>query len=177
MKTITTLSLVGALAIAGPALAQGPSGAAAVPSAQKQCRTERSGMGTTLFRSTYGTNANDANAFGKCVSARNRATAAAVAQARANAAEQCRSARAADAATFAQRWGGRPNAFGKCVSETARTLAAARVKRQVKADVNAAKSCRAARKADPATFAEQYGTNANAFGKCVSRTAKAGSTA
>jgi hypothetical protein len=36
---------------------------------------------------------------------------------------------------------------------------------------NAAQACKAERKADPAAFAEQYGTNANkknAYGKCVS---------
>jgi hypothetical protein len=56
---------------------------------------------------------------------------------------------------------------------TAKELAAAKVKSEVKADVNAAESCRAARKADADAFAEKYGSKRNAFGKCVSRTAKA----
>ena len=41
--------------------------------------------------------------------------------------------------------------------------------------MNAAKTCKAERTADPAAFREKYGTNKNkrnAFGKCVSKTAK-----
>ena len=36
--------------------------------AQKQCRAERTAMGTQVFKDTYGTNKNKSNAFGKCVS-------------------------------------------------------------------------------------------------------------
>jgi hypothetical protein len=39
-----------------------------VVSAAQQCKAERRAMGTTVFRTTYGKNANDRNAFGKCVS-------------------------------------------------------------------------------------------------------------
>jgi hypothetical protein len=77
----------------------------------------------------------------------------------------------------------RRNAFGKCVSKRAQATAEAKraaksakqaaktVAAQVAADVNAAKTCKAERDADPAAFAEKYGTNhnkRNAFGKCVS---------
>jgi hypothetical protein len=37
--------------------------------AAKQCKTERSELGPAEFRAKYGKNANDRNAFGKCVSA------------------------------------------------------------------------------------------------------------
>jgi len=40
------------------------------------------------------------------------------------------------------------------------------------ADKNAAKKCKALRKNDPAGFAALYGTRPNAYGKCVSATAK-----
>jgi len=40
------------------------------------------------------------------------------------------------------------------------------------ADKNAAKKCKAMRKNDPAGFAALYGTRPNAYGKCVSATAK-----
>jgi len=66
----------------------------------------------------------------------------------------------------------RSNAFGKCVSRQVRTEKAAK---QEAAD-NAPAKCRAERDRDPAAFAEKYGTSRgdkNAFGKCVSATAKA----
>ena len=39
-----------------------------VVKAAKTCKAERKSMGATLFKSTYGTNADKSNAFGKCVS-------------------------------------------------------------------------------------------------------------
>ena len=36
--------------------------------AEKKCKAERESMGVEKFKETYGTNANKANAFGKCVS-------------------------------------------------------------------------------------------------------------
>jgi hypothetical protein len=36
--------------------------------AEKKCKAERENMGVEKFKETYGTNANKANAFGKCVS-------------------------------------------------------------------------------------------------------------
>ena len=38
---------------------------------------------------------------------------------------------------------------------------------------NAAKECKAARKDDPVAFAEAWGEGKNAYGKCVSATARA----
>ena len=52
-----------------------------------------------------------------------------------------------------------------CVSSTAKAATHA----QGQAVVNAARSCRAEQKADPAGFKTKYGT----FGKCVSTKAKA----
>jgi hypothetical protein len=77
--------------------------------------------------------------------------------------------------TFAQFYGtnknGR-NAFGNCVSQKAKAAGQA----QNQATINAARTCRAEQKLDPAAFKTKYGTNANksnAFGKCVSQKAKA----
>jgi hypothetical protein len=42
--------------------------------------------------------------------------------------------------------------------------------------INAARTCRAEQKPDPVAFKNKWGTNtnkSNAFGKCVSKTAKA----
>ncbi len=61
--------------------------------------------------------------------------------------------------------------FGRCVSKMASLSAAQR-----QATLNAARTCRAEQRADPAAFTAKYGSNtneANAFGKCVSRTVKA----
>jgi hypothetical protein len=43
--------------------------------------------------------------------------------------------------------------------------------------VNAAQTCKQLRKDDKDAFEEQYGTKRNAFGKCVSATAKSGEDA
>jgi hypothetical protein len=43
--------------------------------AARECKQERSDMGAAEFRSTYGKNANDRNAFGKCVSQHAKASA------------------------------------------------------------------------------------------------------
>jgi hypothetical protein len=179
MKTLTTLTLLGVLALSAPALATSHAPVAGAPSAQKQCRTERSAMGVELFRQTYGTNANRHNAFGKCVSKRASATEDAAAAAKQNASQECNAEESADPAAFAQKYGtgnNGANAHGKCVSQKAKAKTGATVADQVDADVNAAKTCKAERKADPQAFKDKYGTNKNkrnAFGKCVAKTAKA----
>jgi hypothetical protein len=61
--------------------------------------------------------------------------------------------------------------FGRCVSRMASLPAL-----QQQATLNSAQKCRAEQRANPAAFTAKYGSNtnkANAFGKCVSRTAKA----
>jgi hypothetical protein len=181
MKTLTTLTLIGTVALSATAFADGStsSSSSSVPSAEKQCRTERSEMGVDVFRQTYGTNKNKRNAFGKCVSKRARATTDAATEAKQNASKECTAEETADPAAFAAKYGTGnhgANAHGKCVSQKARSETASTVRHEVKADVNAAKTCKAERKADPAAFADKYGTNKNkrnAFGKCVSTQAKA----
>jgi hypothetical protein len=181
MKILTTLSLIGALALSTTAFADdSPSSPApSSPSAAQQCRTERSAMGVELFRQAYGTNKNKHNAFGKCVSKRERATTDAATEAKQNASKECTTEETADPAAFKAKYGtGKhgANAHGKCVSQKAKSQTAKAVHEEVKADVSAAKACRTERKADPTAFREKYGKNKNkrnAFGKCVSTQAKA----
>ena len=173
MKTLTTLSLIGAFALSSTAFADDstPSPAPTTPSASKQCRTERSAMGLELFRMTYGTNKTKRNAFGKCVSKRTHATTEAAKQAKQNASKDCTAEETADPAAFTAKYGtGKhgANAHGKCVSQKAKFEAGKSRDDEVKADVNAAKACKTERKADPAAFAAKYGTSKtkrNAFGK------------
>ena len=181
MKTLTALSLTGALALSSTAFADDstPSPAPTTPSASKQCRTERSAMGIELFRQTYGTNKTKRNAFGKCVSKRTHATTEAAREAKQNASKDCTAEKTADPAAFTAKYGtGKhgANAHGKCVSQKAKSETAKTVDDEVKADVNAAKACKTERKSDPAAFRAKYGTSKNkrnAFGKCVSKQAKA----
>jgi len=95
-----------------------------------------------------------------------------------NAARECKAERGSTAATreaFRVKYGTNKNgknAFGKCVSRRSKAEEAQREA----AAKNAAKECKAERAADPQAFAEKYGTNKNkrnAYGKCVSTTAKA----
>jgi hypothetical protein len=180
MRLTTTLAAVGALALAVPALAEDTQPTSTgTPSAQQQCRTERTQMGTATFRQTYGTNANRSNAFGKCVSKRAAATDANAEEAHTNASQACRAEQAADAAAFNTKYGtngNARNAFGKCVSQKAKAETAETTKQDVANDVSAAKACRTERNADREAFTKKYGTNRNgrnAFGKCVSQKAKA----
>ena len=181
MKTLTTLTVLAVLALGAPALADTTTTPATgtTPSAEQQCRTERTGMGVELFRLAYGTNHNKRNAFGKCVSKRAKATEVASTEAKQNASQECKAEETADPAAFTAKYGtGKhgANAHGKCVSQKARAKTAKAVKDEVTADTKAAKTCKAERKADAQAFADKYGTNQNkrnAFGKCVSKTAKA----
>ena len=175
---MSTLAATGLLALAVPVLADDTT-PSQTPTAEQQCRTERTQMGTTTFRQTYGTNHNRSNAFGKCVSKRTTATENNAAEAHTNASQQCRTEQTADPAAFQTKYGTNGNgnnAFGKCVSTKAKTLTNEATKEDVAADVSAAKACRTERTADPAAFKAKYGTNhnkSNAFGKCVSAKAKA----
>ena len=72
------LSLSVSAALAAPPADKGkpasPGQSAAAPgqsgekNAAKKCKAERTKLGVQAFRDEYGTNANKANAFGKCVS-------------------------------------------------------------------------------------------------------------
>jgi hypothetical protein len=137
------------------------------------CREERSAMGTSTFKETYGTNHNRSNAFGKCVAKRARAEDQSTTSARTD----CRDERSSiGAEAFAEKYGtnkNKRNAFGKCVS----SKASADRSEQTDQDVQAAQACRTERSTlgDDA-FRAKYGTNhngRNAFGKCVSKLAQA----
>jgi hypothetical protein len=91
-------------------------------------------------------------------------------------AHQCRAERTANAMGFKEKYGtnkNKSNAFGKCVSQKAKEHEDGDDNDGDNRD-NAADLCRAERSKDAAAFKETYGTNnnkANAFGKCVSKTA------
>lgn len=135
------------------------------------------------FTQFYGTGKNDRNAFGKCVLAVAKANSQAEQQGRLNPARTCRALRTQlTASVFDQTYGKNTNdrnAFGKCVSMNA--------KAQAQNEVSASSTCKAGQ-SDPnfatshggQTFDQTYGTNgdqSNAFGNCVSSTAKAASIA
>jgi hypothetical protein len=155
---------------------------AATPSpnslASETCKQLQKSMGAN-FALTYGTNASRSNAFGQCVV---KNTAAATQQL-SNAAKTCKAEQADP--NFAASHGGKTfvqfytgtngkgaavekNAYGKCVSAHARAAAAA----HVKALTTAARTCKADRKADAAAFAAKYGSDRNAFGRCVAAKSK-----
>jgi hypothetical protein len=179
-------------AIATLTLLAVPAGAVANPSpddrsnAAQECRAERGDSAATreAFRAKYGTNKNKSNAFGKCVSRRAHDEEQEAASAHANASKQCKAeAEQIGADAFAAKYGsgkkGR-NAHGKCVSAKAKELEAAadaEDREEIAERKDAAKGCVAEREEIGAeAFAEKHGTNenkSNAFGKCVSKTAKA----
>ncbi|MBI5103640.1 MAG: hypothetical protein HZB46_01370 [Solirubrobacterales bacterium] len=158
--------------------------------AAQECRTER---GTTdasreAFAAKYGTNHNKRNAFGKCVTRKAADEAKESEQARTGAAKACDDERGTtpeSQAAFAEKYGtnkNKKNAYGKCVSQKSKELeqaADAEDKAQAMARRSAARQCddeRGETTASRAAFREKYGTGktkANAFGKCVSKLAKA----
>src|SRR3569833_1806328 len=124
MKITLMLGVAGALAVAVPALAD-DSTVPTIPSAQQQCRTKQNQMGQTAFKALYGTNANKAIAFGKCVSKRAAATERAATVAKSNASKQCTAEEQADSAAFTQKYGSGKHgahAHGKCVTGKAKAL-------------------------------------------------------
>lgn len=151
--------------------------------AARECRELR---GTTdasreAFALQHGTNRNRSNAFGKCVSSRSRDEHAERDSAAKNAAQTCKEQRGTTQASrdaFRQQWGGGANAFGKCVSSTARQSKAeddAKDRENTQRRKNAAKTCdeeRGETAASRAAFRTRWGGGNNAFGKCVSRTAR-----
>ncbi|MEN3342548.1 MAG: hypothetical protein V7644_1952 [Actinomycetota bacterium] len=136
----------------------------------RTCRAARTTIGAAAFGMLYGKNANDRNAFGKCVSSVAHLQASTVQ----SAAGACRAeqANAGFAAahgdkTFDAFYGtnaDRSNAFGKCVSQKAHAAATARQQ----AITAAATACRAEQVAGATAFTQKYGT----FGRCVSLKAR-----
>ena len=141
-----TLSVPAALAVPPadkgkpekPGKSQSAPGQSAEKNAAKACKAERGTTAQTMaaFKAKYGTNANKANAFGKCVS-------------------------------------------GKAKKAKEQKTKEPEAEEQEEASENAAKKCKAERGTTAQTieaFKQKYGTNknkANAFGKCVSKLAKA----
>ncbi len=172
-----------AVALTIPGIALAEDSPTSKESASAACRTELAATGKTAFRLAWGTNHNRANAMGKCVSKRADTESAN----RSSASSTCKTQRddpswlSSDGQTFADEYGtnkNKSNAFGKCVSRTAKALSTQQTEDRVSASdtCKAQKADAAWRSADGQTFADEYGTNANkrnAFGKCVSRTAKA----
>ncbi len=189
----TSLSLLGALAaLAVPAVAQaaGSPTAGDRQNASAECRTERGATAATreVFAARYGTNHSRSNAFGKCVSAKARQEVKEREDAQTNGSRACRTERGTTAETkaaFDQKYGtnkNKRNAFGKCVSQAARAAKAAADAADMDAAADrkrAAKQCaqeRGTTSASKEAFAAKYGTKANrrnAFGKCVSKAARA----
>jgi hypothetical protein len=138
--------------------------------------------GGKTFDQYYGSGKKDRNAFANCVSIVAKANRQAEQQGRMNPARTCRAVRTRlTAALFDMSYGKNKNdrnAFGKCVSATADL--------QAGNELSASATC-GTQQSDPnfagthggQTFYQHYGTNAdrsNAFGKCVSGTAKTAST-
>jgi hypothetical protein len=185
MKKLLTLACTAA-ALAAPALASGSTDPATnAAKFCKQLQTASGGKHSQTFASAVRTmfpnasNVTANNAYGKCVSSKTREnrteTSQAAQQSQTNAARTCKQQRSSDPAGFATQWGTKKNAYGKCVSATARKQqqqAAQQQQTQDQNTVNAARTCKAQRKNDAAGFATQWGTKKNAFGKCVSTTAK-----
>ena len=153
--------------------------------AAQQCRAEQADAtfaashdGKT-FEQYYGTNGDLSNAFGNCVSLKRATTNTETQQELLNPAQWCRAQRdSMGDKAFTELYGtntNKRNAFGKCVSKAAHTMH--------QNFVNASDQCRAeqgdlgfAATHGGKTFTQYYGTNengSNAFGKCVSRKAKA----
>jgi hypothetical protein len=145
-------------------------GPTAADLARDACKTEKHGMGTKVFKLTYAAKSTS-QAMAACV-AKAKPAAAAEKQ---NAAQECKAERDVDPAAFAEKYGtnkNKKNALGKCVSGKAQDA----TDEEAEDRVDAAKTCKAERDADSAAFTAKYGTNKNkknAFGKCVSATAKA----
>ena len=162
------LILGAALALVLPGVAAAaPSEPTAADLARAACKTEKHDMGTKLFKKTYAAKST-AKAMRACVA---KAEPAAEAEAK-NAAHACKAERDADRDAFAEKYGTNKNgknAFGKCVSSTTQ----AATQDEAEDRVNAARTCKAAKRDDADAFAEEWGSRKNAFGKCVSATAKA----
>jgi hypothetical protein len=100
-------------------------------SASAACKTEQAMSDTDFatahdgktFNATYGTNTQakgknaGANAFGKCVSTKAKASAQQQTKTTIAAAKTCKAELAASKTAFATAYGSKANAFGKCVSK------------------------------------------------------------
>jgi len=134
------LSLPAALAAppAGKGKPETPGKSTAAPgqsvekNASKKCKAERQSMGAEAFKAKYGTNANKANAHGKCVSGTSKKAGeerdeddAEDSKAEEAAAKKCKAERESMGAdAFKAKYGtnaNKANALGKCVSKLSKT--------------------------------------------------------
>jgi hypothetical protein len=175
MKRLLTLAVL--LCVVAPtALAAQPTAQDA--SASKACKAQRNAIGMNAFRLLYAPTGSPKAAMAACLSQQ----AQLVSTEEKNAAKACKAERGTtpeSKAAFELEYGtndNKKNAFGKCVSSTATE----EVSEAQQATLNAAKACKTERgttMTSKAAFDTRYGTNANkrnAFGKCVSKAAKAG---
>jgi hypothetical protein len=163
LKLILAALLVLAVPAAALALDETPSPA---DLAKAACKSEKAQLGTNTFMLTYSASAS--TAMNACVAKRDGPTATDLK----NAAKACKAERAADPAAFTKKYATNKNgknAYGKCVSTKARHATG----QETQARVNAAKTCKKLKAEQKATFEADYGTNKNAFAKCVAQTAKA----
>jgi hypothetical protein len=162
LKLILAALLVLAVPAAALAVDETPS---PVDLAKAACKSEKAQLGTNTFMLTYSASAS--TAMNACVAKRDGPAATDLK----NAAKACKAERAADPAAFTKKYGtnknGR-NAYGKCVSGKAHEAAAQRTN----ARANAARTCKKPKAQKKAVFEAAYGTRKNAFGKCVSKTAR-----
>ena len=163
------LILAGALALAiAPATALAADKApSAEDLAKASCKTQKAELGAKVFKKTHA-----AKSMSKAMKACVGVTEDTAADELKNAAKECKAERDADATAFAETYGANANgknAYGKCVSSKAKEA----VEEETDAVVNAARTCKAMKADDAATFESTYGTKKNAFGKCVSAQAKA----
>jgi len=174
-KTTVAIALIVGLFV--PAGATAKSDDADRRAAKAECKTERgkSSAHREAFKARYGT-------MSRCVSRTTVEEENEGKKARKNAAHDCKEERALDREAFAENYGtnaNNKNAYGKCVSSKAK----AEEEKMDAADAEeaterkqAARECAAEREEiGREAFATNWGTNANksnAFGKCVSETAR-----
>ena len=160
-KLMSVLALGVALAVPALAVATQPT-STDKKNAAKECKALLNAAGTTNFRTQFGANASDKNAYGKCVSKKTREEAAERQAAHNNAAKACKAEQAADKAAFDAQY----RNLGACVSKKAKeNKAAADQADQDK--ISASKYCRGQQTADKAAFDATYKN----FGACVSKKA------
>jgi hypothetical protein len=174
MKRLLTLAAL--LCLVAPAALSAQPGAQ--DASAKACKAQRNAIGMNAFRLLYPPTGSPKTAMDACLTKQ----AQLVSTEEKNAAKACKAERGTTTETkaaFDAKYGtneNKKNAFGKCVSSTATE----EVADQQQAVLNAAKACKAERGTTTesrSAFDTKYGTNANkknAFGKCVSKAAKAG---
>jgi hypothetical protein len=171
MKKVILIVALAALLVPLAALADNGPAPTPAQTANQLCQADKTAMGVEQFKQLYGTNPNQANAWGKCVSGKAK-TAHAATQ---NASAACQSEQAQDQAAFDAKYGSDQkgkgadkDAMGKCVSAKVHDTVTTTTAKVMKA----AKTCKAMRKSDASGYATKYGTKANAFGKCVAAKGK-----